>query len=82
MPTTICYCFNVSEEDIETRIDAGATLADVCSETGMGYACGGCNYVAEPLWGENATDESRERIKKILAHRAELITKDMNNRDT
>lgn len=75
MPT-ICFCFGVSQEDIECRIETGKSLAEVCADTGMGWACGGCNRVTEPIWGDDATDASRERMLAILARRAELTAQD------
>ena len=61
----ICYCFQVTREDIESRIANGETLAGIRATTGLGYGCGGCASLAERAWGEEsepeATDGSRPR---------------------
>ena len=61
----ICYCFQVTKEDIESRIANGETLAGIRATTGLGYGCGGCASLAERAWGEEsepeATDGSRPR---------------------
>ncbi len=70
MTTTICYCFGVSKEEIEKRIADGESIDQIRGSTGMGWGCGGCNTLTEPLWGEKATEESRERILDLLARQA------------
>ena len=70
MTTTICYCFGVSKEEIEKRIADGESIDQIRGATGMGWGCGGCNTLTEPLWGENATEESRKRILELLARQA------------
>ncbi len=61
----ICYCFQVTREDIESRIANGETLAGIRATTGLGYGCGGCASLAERAWGEEsepeATNGSRPR---------------------
>ena len=70
MTTTICYCFGVSKEEIEKRIADGESIEQIRGATGMGWGGGGCNTLTEPLWGENATEESRKRILDLLARQA------------
>jgi NAD(P)H-nitrite reductase large subunit len=64
--TTICYCFSVSKEDIEERIEAGDSLDTIRNSTGLGFGCGGCNRVVERIWGEEATEESRAFILNAI----------------
>ncbi len=41
----VCHCRVVSDRDIASAIDAGATtLAGVCRSTGAGQQCGGCIF--------------------------------------
>ena len=53
----ICYCFQVTKEDIESRIANGETLAGIRATTGLGYGCGGCASLAERAWGEESEPE-------------------------
>ena len=54
----ICYCFQVTKEDIESRIANGETLAGIRATTGLGYGCGGCASLAERAWGEESEPEA------------------------
>ena len=54
----ICYCFQVTKEDIESRIANGETLAGIRATTGVGYGCGGFASPAERAWGEEAEPEA------------------------
>ena len=39
----ICYCFNVTVEDIKKEVETGSTtLAEIQTETKAGTACKGC----------------------------------------
>ncbi|HBP13749.1 MAG: (2Fe-2S)-binding protein [Pseudomonadota bacterium] len=54
----ICYCFQVTKEDIESRIANGETLAGIRATTGLGYGCGGCASLAERTWGVDSEPEA------------------------
>ena len=47
----VCYCFQVTREDIESRLAQGESLAGIRATTGLGYGCGGCASLAERTWG-------------------------------
>lgn len=68
--STICYCFGVTKEQIEERLAAGETLDTIRVTTGMGAACGGCTRVAERVWGDESTPESRKLILDALARQS------------
>jgi bacterioferritin-associated ferredoxin len=54
----ICYCFQVTKEEIESRIANGETLAGIRATTGLGYGCGGCASLAERAWGVESASEA------------------------
>ena len=54
----ICYCFQVTKEEIESRIANGETLAGIRATTGLGYGCGGCASLAERAWGVELASEA------------------------
>ena len=54
----ICYCFQVTKEEIEFRIANGETLAGIRATTGLGYGCGGCASLAERAWGIESASEA------------------------
>ncbi|MCS5567935.1 MAG: (2Fe-2S)-binding protein [Pseudomonadales bacterium] len=47
----VCYCFQVTREDIESRLAQGESLAGIRATTGLGYGSGGCASLAERTWG-------------------------------
>ena len=54
----VCYCFQVTREDIESRLAQGESLAGIRATTGLGYGCGGCASLAERTWGVESAVET------------------------
>jgi bacterioferritin-associated ferredoxin len=66
---TICFCHNVTYEELQKAIAEGATTIELirdrtCANTG----CGGCEYdVTEVLAEELNKEELKEELAKVAA---------------